>query len=47
MGDNDPIDIVDIGTKMWTTGSIVAVKILGVLAMIDSGETDWKVRGPG
>lgn len=44
IGDNDPIDIVDIGSKMWSTGSIVAVKVLGVLGMIDSGETDWKVR---
>ena len=24
-------------------GSIIQVKILGVLAMIDCGETDWKV----
>ena len=43
-GDNDPLDILDIGSKMWTTGSIVRVKVLGVLAMIDAGETDWKVR---
>lgn len=33
--------------QMWNTGSIVAVKILGVLGMIDSGETDWKVRARG
>ena len=45
IGDNDPIDIVDIGAKMWSTGSIVAVKVLGVLGMIDSGETDWKLIG--
>ena len=38
-GDNDPIDIVDVGAKMWSTGSIVRVKLLGVLAMIDDGET--------
>ncbi len=44
-GDNDPIDVVDIGTKQWTTGSIVRVKLLGVLAMIDAGETDWKCIG--
>ncbi len=24
-------------------GSVVAVKILGVLALIDEGETDWKI----
>jgi len=46
LGDNDPIDVVDIGSKMWTCGSLVAVKVLGVLGMIDSGETDWKVRRP-
>lgn len=28
VGDNDPIDIVDIGTKQWSTGSIVSVKVL-------------------
>lgn len=42
-GDNDPLDAIEIGSKQWSTGSIVRVKILGVLAMIDSGETDWKV----
>ena len=42
-GDNDPLDAIEIGNKQWSTGSIVRVKVLGVLAMIDSGETDWKV----
>ena len=42
-GDNDPIDVLDIGAKQLRTGAIVAVKILGVLALIDDGETDWKV----
>ena len=42
-GDNDPIDVLDIGAKQLRTGEIVAVKILGVLALIDDGETDWKV----
>ena len=41
-GDNDPIDAVEIGTKMYRTGSVVKVKVLGCLAMIDDGETDWK-----
>ncbi|CAI5716644.1 unnamed protein product [Peronospora destructor] len=43
VGDNDPIDVVEIGIKQWRTGSIVQVKILGVLALIDDNETDWKV----
>lgn len=43
LGDADPIDVIDVGIKQWGVGSIVAVKLIGVLAMIDSGETDWKV----
>merc|ERR1719217_2038979 len=42
-GDNDPIDACEIGTKMYRTGSVVKVKVLGCLAMIDDGETDWQV----
>ncbi|EOD18892.1 inorganic pyrophosphatase [Emiliania huxleyi CCMP1516] len=42
IGDNDPIDAVEIGTKILKTGSVTKVKILGCLAMIDDGETDWK-----
>ena len=43
IGDNDPLDVIDIGSRQWTTGAIVRVKVLGIVAMIDSGETDWKV----
>jgi len=42
-GDNDPIDVCEIGSKICTRGEIIQVKVLGVLAMIDDGETDWKV----
>jgi len=42
-GDNDPVDVVEIGSKALTTGSVTTVKILGVLAMIDDGELDWKM----
>lgn len=42
-GDNDPIDAMEIGYKMQRTGSVTKVKVLGCLAMIDDGETDWKV----
>ena len=31
-GDNDPIDACEIGTKMYRTGSVVKVKVLGGLA---------------
>lgn len=44
-GDNDPLDFVEVGTKMWNTGAIVRVKVLGVLGLIDQGETDWKIIG--
>uniref|UniRef100_A0A673X4D7 inorganic diphosphatase n=1 Tax=Salmo trutta TaxID=8032 RepID=A0A673X4D7_SALTR len=42
-GDNDPIDVCEIGTKVCSRGEVIKVKVLGVLAMIDEGETDWKV----
>ena len=35
--------MLDIGARQLRTGEIVAVKVLGVLALIDDGETDWKV----
>ncbi|GKY92018.1 hypothetical protein MPSEU_000173400 [Mayamaea pseudoterrestris] len=42
-GDNDPIDIIEIGSAALHMGSVKPVKVLGVLAMIDDGELDWKV----
>jgi inorganic pyrophosphatase len=42
-GDNDPIDVVEIGSRVHTTGEVIQVKILGAFAMIDEGETDWKI----
>jgi len=42
-GDDDPIDVVEIGSKSLEMGSVSEVKPLGVLAMIDDGELDWKV----
>ncbi|XP_051561028.1 inorganic pyrophosphatase 2, mitochondrial isoform X1 [Myxocyprinus asiaticus] len=42
-GDNDPIDVCDIGSKVCVTGQVIQVKVLGILALIDEGETDWKV----
>jgi nucleosome-remodeling factor subunit len=43
VGDNDPIDVVEIGQKIHHRGAIVQVKVLGVLALLDDGETDWKL----
>jgi len=42
-GDNDPLDVVDISASTGKTGEIRHVKILGTYAMIDEGETDWKI----
>ena len=42
-GDNDPVDVVEIGSKTIVSGAISKVKVLGCLAMIDDGELDWKV----
>lgn len=42
-GDNDPLDVVEIGARIIKPGDIRPVKVLGVLAMIDEGECDWKV----
>jgi len=42
-GDNDPVDAVEISSSVVPTGEVRAVKILGCYAMIDEGETDWKV----
>jgi inorganic pyrophosphatase len=42
-GDNDPIDVVDLSSTVGVTGQVKPVKILGTYAMIDEGETDWKL----
>ncbi|KAI9470013.1 MAG: inorganic pyrophosphatase [Benjaminiella poitrasii] len=42
-GDNDPIDVIELGQSVATVGQIKQVKILGVIALIDQNETDWKV----
>ena len=42
-GDNDPIDVCEIGSKVHPRGSVIQVKILGVMALVDEGETDWKL----
>ena len=42
-GDNDPLDVCEVGVADGKTGQVKQVKILGTWAMIDDGETDWKV----
>ena len=42
-GDNDPLDVCEIGERVATVGEVKQVKVLGVMALLDEGETDWKV----
>lgn len=42
-GDNDPVDVVEIGSEQLATGQVYRVKVLGAYAMIDEGELDWKI----
>lgn len=42
-GDNDPLDCIEIGGDVMASGSVHPVKVLGVMALLDEGETDWKV----
>jgi nucleosome-remodeling factor subunit len=42
-GDGDPIDVCEIGQKVHKRGDVVQVKVLGTVALIDDGETDWKL----
>lgn len=43
LGDNDPLDVVEIGSRTHRQGEISRVRVLGALAMVDSGELDWKI----
>lgn len=42
-GDNDPIDVVQVNAKPCTLGQVQRVEVLGAFALIDDGETDWKL----
>ncbi|KAG5511953.1 hypothetical protein JKF63_07778 [Porcisia hertigi] len=42
VGDGDPVDVVHLGTP-HRVGTYGPVRILGVLGLIDQGETDWKI----
>ncbi|KAJ3054847.1 Inorganic pyrophosphatase [Rhizophlyctis rosea] len=42
-GDNDPLDVCEIGEVVGYTGQVKQVKVLGTMALIDEGETDWKI----
>lgn len=42
-GDNDPLDVCEIGEEVGYPGQIKQIKILGTMALLDEGETDWKI----
>jgi inorganic pyrophosphatase len=42
-GDNDPLDVCEIGELVAKPGDVKQVKVLGVMALLDEGETDWKI----
>jgi len=43
LGDNDPLDVMEIGSRPFKMGEMRAVKILGDLELIDQGELDHKI----
>jgi len=42
-GDGDPVDVLDVGLFTHKIGDVIRVKVIGALALIDEGETDWKI----
>ena len=42
-GDNDPLDVIEIGERIGKIGEVKQVKVLGLVALLDEGETDWKI----
>lgn len=44
-GDNDPLDVVEVSTGAIPMGAVVSLKVIGIMALIDEGEVDWKVIG--
>ena len=42
-GDNDPLDVCEIGSRVHERGAVVQIKVLGAIGLIDEGESDWKI----
>jgi len=42
-GDNDPIDVLQLNGSPCAPGAVQRVRVLGALALVDDGETDWKL----
>ena len=42
-GDNDPVDVIELGSSPLPMGSTTACRVIGSLELIDEGETDHKI----
>lgn len=42
-GDNDPLDVMELGSSQLRIGSVTPCRVLGSLELIDEGETDHKI----
>ena len=42
-GDNDPLDVMEVGSGPLPMGQVVECKVLGAFTLLDEGETDSKV----
>jgi inorganic pyrophosphatase len=42
-GDDDPLDVIDLGDHAVEAGAVVQCRPLGAVCLIDDGEADWKV----
>lgn len=42
-GDNDPIDAIEIGSKVQHHGAVIKVKLLACFALINQDAVDWKL----
>jgi len=43
LGDNDPIDVVDLTDRNMNILETPKLKIIGSLCLIDQDELDWKI----
>ena len=39
------MDVIDISNIKLNVGDVISIKVLGILPLIDEGETDWKIIG--
>jgi nucleosome-remodeling factor subunit len=44
-GDNDPIDVCEIGHRVAKRGDVIQVKVLGTIALIDEGIKTFSLLG--